>query len=350
MSTNQITLTQIGHYIGYCKLYNGAAFSDFLGCNDVTNSTPFTLWSDNDDWLYIGKSTTFAYVGFRVGTAGAGYGNFTFEYSCSGSYSITGVNQGTKTFTVAESAASKFTDGTHFTISGSTGNDGTYTCDGDATGSGPTDIVVNEAIPDATVDGTISTIWTVITAKHNSTSSFSQSGFIAWSIPGDWTTRTVDSQSAYWLRATQDEASPTTPATAYHLLENITLNPPLLISWPETRQRLRPDIVSNPRKIDLGFTGPSTCIIEGMHCSISMANLNLIWYWWDLRRLIHIKDEAQTTPLSFSNDSYIRTGKGRIDEMPWEAESVQKMEGKEFTIKFLVYEVTTLTSTLGLTS
>lgn len=69
-------------------------------------------------------------------------------------YDITGVDQGTKTFTVAESVAALFFDATSFTISGSTGNDGTYTVNGDATGT--TSIIVDQVIPDATVDGSIS--------------------------------------------------------------------------------------------------------------------------------------------------------------------------------------------------
>jgi len=70
-----------------------------------------------------------------------------------GTFAITGVNQGTKTFTIAEDVAFRFIDGNTFTVSGSTGNDGTYTINGDATGT--TSIVVDEAIPDATGDGNI---------------------------------------------------------------------------------------------------------------------------------------------------------------------------------------------------
>lgn len=68
-------------------------------------------------------------------------------------YDITGVDQGTKTFTIAESVAHLFIDGKTFAVSGSTGNDGTYTINGDATGT--TSIIVDEAIADATVDGAI---------------------------------------------------------------------------------------------------------------------------------------------------------------------------------------------------
>lgn len=82
-----------------------------------------------------------------------------FVISSGISYAITAVNTGSKTFTVAGNhktaidaaiAASAKTE-----VYGSTGNDGAYTFVS-ATNSGPnTNIVVSEAIPDGTADGTI---------------------------------------------------------------------------------------------------------------------------------------------------------------------------------------------------
>ena len=78
-------------------------------------------------------------------------------------YSVTAVNQGTKTFTIAESVATKITDEaiTEITISGSTGNDGTYTI---ASVNGTTNIVVVEAIPHATADGQLE-LWNDLDAQ-----------------------------------------------------------------------------------------------------------------------------------------------------------------------------------------
>jgi hypothetical protein len=70
---------------------------------------------------------------------------------------ITGVNQVGKTFTVAGNQTSYFPTGSTFTVSGSTGNDGTYTVVS-ATFGTSTDVVVVEAIPDATVDGSITAL------------------------------------------------------------------------------------------------------------------------------------------------------------------------------------------------
>ena len=71
---------------------------------------------------------------------------------------ITGVTvaggAGVNFFTIATDLTTKFVKGITFVISGSTGNDGTYTVVSSSFGAA-TDIVVEEAIADATVDGDI---------------------------------------------------------------------------------------------------------------------------------------------------------------------------------------------------
>jgi len=67
---------------------------------------------------------------------------------------ITGVNQGTKTFTVAGDQTAAFPPGSPLGIAGSTGNDGAYTVVS-ATFAAATDIVTVEAIPDGTADGVL---------------------------------------------------------------------------------------------------------------------------------------------------------------------------------------------------
>ncbi len=70
---------------------------------------------------------------------------------------IIGVNQGTKTFTIAGSLATFFVNGDIIRISGSTGNDGTYVVNSSTYVPGPntTEVTVIAAIPDGTVDGQI---------------------------------------------------------------------------------------------------------------------------------------------------------------------------------------------------
>ncbi len=67
---------------------------------------------------------------------------------------IGAVSQVNDTFTIPGDWRAIFTDGVAFRVVGSTGNDGEYVCDGDATYSAPnTVITVAEEIPHATADG-----------------------------------------------------------------------------------------------------------------------------------------------------------------------------------------------------
>ncbi len=71
------------------------------------------------------------------------------------STTITVVNQGTKTFTVTGDITSHLQQGSIVNITGSTGNDGLYSVVSAVLNVGDTDIVVEEAIPDATADGSV---------------------------------------------------------------------------------------------------------------------------------------------------------------------------------------------------
>lgn len=71
-------------------------------------------------------------------------------------FPIIGVNQGTKTFTIAGNHTADFVVGTTVAVSSSTGNNGNYTVVSLTFSAGNTLIVVVEAIPNATADGNIS--------------------------------------------------------------------------------------------------------------------------------------------------------------------------------------------------
>lgn len=83
-----------------------------------------------------------------------GLDDITYPYIC-GAENITGIDQGAKTFTIAGDFSTGQI-GAMLNINGSTGNDGKYTVSSVTLNAGNTDIVVDEAIPDATVDGTLS--------------------------------------------------------------------------------------------------------------------------------------------------------------------------------------------------
>lgn len=78
------------------------------------------------------------------------------SFVASASEAITAVNQGAKRFTVAGDHVADYPAGTPLTVSGSTGNDGSYTIASVTLSAGNTLIVVNEAISDGTPDGTAS--------------------------------------------------------------------------------------------------------------------------------------------------------------------------------------------------
>jgi hypothetical protein len=65
------------------------------------------------------------------------------------------VNQGTKTFSIVGNYAASMANGDIIRISGSTGNDGWYTVVSSTWNDPNTDVVVSEAIPDATADGSL---------------------------------------------------------------------------------------------------------------------------------------------------------------------------------------------------
>lgn len=330
-----------------------------------------------------------------------------------GTYNITGVNQGTQTFTIAESVASKFVTGTTFAITGSTGNDGIYTCASDATGT--TDIVVVEAIPDDAVDGAIGAVftkrdaqaidydaettgggeftlwenatdymyighsatfawvgfrpqtvgagygdftfeywdgdsWESLTALLDSTTGFTKAGYLAWSIPTDWalTTNGGKTPSAFWVRASQDEASPTTAAKAYNLLRNVTLDRPVVIQPIHTTSRFIMDVNRLPRLKDVARTTPDRLVIDATHLALKMAELNLLWDCFEQQRPVFVWDGTFTsTNPSFTADAYYESYEAYIDVMPPRAMSPSKMEPFEYTIEFICGVVKTLADRLG---
>lgn len=92
---------------------------------------------------------------------------------------ITAVDQGAKKFTVAGDQNLKYVTGLPVIVTDSTGNDGQYTIDTVTVVAGPnTEIVVLEAIPDATVDGDIAVIveYTML-----------EGDFISWAFLSDIT-------------------------------------------------------------------------------------------------------------------------------------------------------------------
>lgn len=69
-------------------------------------------------------------------------------------YTITGINQGTKTITIAGNHVAEFMEGDSIVVAGSTGNDGTYVVVTSAFTT-TTQIIVTTSLPSAVADGTV---------------------------------------------------------------------------------------------------------------------------------------------------------------------------------------------------
>jgi hypothetical protein len=349
MTRGQAVITDIdsNDYPDYCRRWTGAAFNNYDAEAKSRTGTAQVLWEDTSDILFVGFDAVFPFLGFLPEQAG-NYGDFIIQYSNSGGpYSVTALHQVNQTFDIAENVPGKFTDGSYFSITGSTGNDGTWICDGDAEWTaGVTRITVTEAIPSAVVDGAMANIWTILTVLHDSTDGFAERGYLAWSIPADWGLSTIDGVSAHWVRALVE--SVTTPATMMHMLLSVELGEPVLFMPSDDRMRLFPDINGVVRKTDLSYTGPTKLDLELTTNAFSMANLNVFWFWWDQERKLHVEDLARTSPLTMSQDAYYIEYEGRLNKMPGEVESPYKMRVEEFILEFKIGSVVTLATTLGL--
>lgn len=80
---------------------------------------------------------------------------YQFTYCLTGDFAITAVDTGTDTFTISGNRSGVFIAGDTFTVTGSTGNNATYTVESITYSDPNTLIVVTGDISDATVDGNI---------------------------------------------------------------------------------------------------------------------------------------------------------------------------------------------------
>lgn len=124
--------------------------------------TPFESDTSTEINVFSTFPTTDSEIEFTITNEDMGYsedesiadGVYDIVYELTGDFAITGVNTGTKTFTVAGNRSGVYAAGDTFTITGSTGNNGTYTVVS-STYTSSTAIVVSETVPSAVVDGNI---------------------------------------------------------------------------------------------------------------------------------------------------------------------------------------------------
>ena len=296
MAVEEITITQYSDNITKCLVHDPDAIppADWIDNSAEAISiggTPFTLWTDNNDEVYVGKGSEFAYVGFRVGTPAVGYGAFTAVYS----------------------------DGI------------------DGAGA------VNS--------------WTALTFIANNTANFTQSGFFAFAAPDDWVAGSVNGVGAppnpiYWIRITQATVAPATPATAYHLLRNLSLGLPLHVEGPVFEiDRYYRDINGVMRLRDMTYNGPTRYTVGMTQIACTNLNKQLLYDWQYYKHNLYIQDEAFVG--TGTNDCYYHTMTGRLIEVPPQMQSPYKM-GLElnayYPLVFQIDSVLTLSTALGLSA
>lgn len=327
----------------------GEAFGT-LDIDDLTGGS-FNLWTAATDQIYVGCTVTFPFVGFRCKTPGV-YGTMSLWYSItSTAYDIHEANPD-HTILLLTDLTAKFKDGYQFTIHDSAGNDGVYTCDGDSTwDAAHTTITTVETLPDGTNNGHIEahTIWAPLTAVHNSTVGFTVSGYVAWVIPGTWGLSTVDSVSAYWIKA--KVATYTTTAVAYNLLRSVTLNAPLHMLPTRATPAIGRDINGDTFRRDIPQQGTDRLTIDCTQIAASMASVHELWDWSHYRTRLYIQSGAHTVPIgtgAWSTDAYAHAYKGRIVTMPPGISTPHAMDTNlRYQLEIEVDEIETLTSRLG---
>ena len=125
---------------------------------------------------------------------------------------ITGVNQGSKIFTVAGDRTAVYFVGQTIDVVNSTGNNGPYTPNNIALNAGNTEITVDEAIPDPTVDGDIETIGVIRYEQKDTTGQnvdgelYLAGGISSTIVPhvdGHWNGSAAQTSSYYQIRNTR---------------------------------------------------------------------------------------------------------------------------------------------------
>ena len=133
------------------------AAAERIAPENTGSAATITAFTNNRESIFIGDSAAQSQElgpGDSIGVAGQSlpgvYGHGTPTV-----YDITDVIQGSKTFKFLGDSTDLFLAGDSIEITGSTGNDGTYTVASSSFATGKTSVVVEEVIPDATADGDI---------------------------------------------------------------------------------------------------------------------------------------------------------------------------------------------------
>lgn len=186
--------------------------------------------------------------------------------------------------------------------------------------------------------------WTSFTPSYDGTADFSTDGYIHFPTLSGWTTNSVDSQSAYWVRVSY--ATVNTTAQFYSFLRNITLERPVRMSWGDNGNMYFRDDQGNIQKKDIDNTDPLTLTVDAAMKSLASTQLpgmHLLRHWHKLRSNLYIADQATTSPLSPTTDSFITNCQGYLLSFSKNfSAAAGKMDGNEYMMEFIVDNIATI--------
>ncbi len=177
--------------------------------------------------------------------------------------------------------------------------------------------------------------WTAFTPFHDSTSDFSQNGWLAWGTLTGWNPTLVDGVNAYWIRG--KPASITTTAQVYSLLRNVTLSAPLRLNLQDANiSKYYRDINGTLQKADIAYTGPTSATIVCRQTALKMDDLNLLRYFNHNRVKLYIEDLAQTATPNPDADAFYKEYEGYIIDCAPGVASPAKMDPNTYEITFAI--------------
>ena len=187
--------------------------------------------------------------------------------------------------------------------------------------------------------------WTALTTNTNDlddeTSSLESNGRITWTIPDDWTTTTVNSQTKYWIRISTS-ATPVTTAKAYYIIPGNCVTALLALSSEEILNE-EWAWCSYSTEIYVTIRNIGNSAYEGAYyvtSSSSATNLQN-FFVFNHTYSANYQDTTYDPVMTKTSDYVITTGDGIIVLNPGSANLTATLptavgnEGKQFTIKVL---------------
>jgi len=182
---------------------------------------------------------------------------------------------------------------------------------------------------------------------YDGSQAFLNDGMVIWEDPpglSAWGENTVDSQEAYWIRASI--ASHAGTGTFYNFLHNMTLREPVKVQYAELPVGMAADVNSNLIKLDLAYTGITGLNLGGWAKTLihedgkGYPNVWRLWYWRRHRREIYFEDLALDSPVDPTVNAIWKNATGRIVHISPELSSPYKMMPRNWALAMHIEDCT----------